>query len=306
MESVVIAVPTYRRPELLARLLRSLRHEVADTGVLLVLGDNDPDRGDAERVVDSSDLRDACEVACIPVRQPGVAEVRNALVRAATRLRPGWEWLVMLDDDGHVPPGWLTTITTAAREGGADVTAGPVLGDLPAGASRLAHNSLYAGRTRHPSGPVAMLNGAQNIVVRRRILERIGDPWFPTHLGRAGGEDHFFFRAVLDQGGTLAWCDEAPVTEPTPADRLTAGALLRRAYRSNLVGTQTDLAFHGPVLTSRRLAVDAGWLLRKTASAAVRRDRDGLAEALLGSASIAGRAAGFVRRTPPDASHTGC
>lgn len=297
---VVIGIPTYRRPELLARLLDSLKPEIDGRNVLVVVGDNDAGT-EAPQVVHASGL----DAVCVPVPRPGIAEVRNALVRAATEHRPDWEWLVMLDDDGFVTPGWFEALTSAASTNGADVTAGPVLGELPSGASLLARNSIYAGRTRHPCGRVDMLNGAQNICIRRGIADRIGDPWFPTHLAGAGGEDHFFFRAVLDQGGALAWCDDAVVVEPTDPARLVASTLLRRAFRSNVVGAQTDLAFHGRAFVARKLARGIGRTMRNTAAGVVRRDPDRLARVVIDAAALSGRAVGLVRRTPPSGSHAG-
>lgn len=295
---VVVAVPTYRRPALLARLLESLVPELEGRGVPVVVADNDAG-AEAPQVVARSGL----DAICIPVTRPGIAENRNALVREATRIRPGWRHLVMLDDDGYVTPGWFEALLGAAQEYGADVTGGPVLGELPPGASRLARNSIYAGRTRHPSGPVTGLGGAQNIVVSRRIVEAVGDPWFPPHLGRIGGEDHYFFEDVRAHGGTFAWCDEAPVVEPTPASRLSARALLTRAYRSNLISTHTALRFGTRAEVAAALARDTGWCVRKVAAGVVRRDPDRLAAATLDVASLSGRAAGLVSGRPPTRAH---
>lgn len=298
--AVVIGIPTYRRPALLARLLQSLTPEIADRDVLVIIGDNEAGTA-APAVAAESEL----DTLCVPVEAPGIPEVRNALIRTALQERPAWEHLIMLDDDGYVAPGWFDALMDGVARYHADVTAGPVLGELPPDASRLARNSIYAGRRRSTSGPVDMLNGTQNIAISRHIVEAIGDPWFPVHLGRSGGEDHFFFREVLDQGGTMAWCDEAAVTEPTPAARLRADALLRRAFRSNMVSTQTDLAFYGPVEVTRRLAADTGRFGRKVAAGVVRRDPDRLASAAIDAVSLMGRTSGFVRRTPPNSDHTG-
>lgn len=295
---VVIAIPTYRRPELLRRLLASLAPEIEGWGVLVVVGDNDAGP-DAPRIVADSGL----DAVCIPVESPGIAQVRNALIRTATSLRPTWEHMVMLDDDGFVEPGWFETLMAGVDTHDADVTGGPVLGGLPSDASILARNSIFAGRPRQSSGPASHLVGAQNIVIRRRIVDRIGDPWFPVELGRIGGEDHYFFESVVSHGGTLAWCDEAPVTEPTPAARLTARALLRRAYQSNVISSQTSLRFHPRRDVLIRLVEDTGWALRKTAAGIVLRDSDRLASAALDAAALAGRAVGIARRTPPARAH---
>ncbi|WP_312720208.1 glycosyltransferase [Mobilicoccus sp.] len=296
---VVVGIPTYRRPELLARLLASLAREVPPD-VLVVVADNDAGE-EAPEVVRASGLT----ATCVPVARPGISEVRNALVREATARRPTWQWLVMLDDDGYVTDGWFDALMRAAGRGDAEVIGGPVVGDLPPGVSLLARNSVYAGRARHASGPVGMLNGAQNILISRLIVEVVGDPWFPPHLGVAGGEDHHFFRTVLDRGGTLAWCDEAVVHEPTPPERLTTGALLRRAYRSNLVTAQTDRAIRGRTVVARSVTVGLGWLMRNTATAAVRRSPDRLAACAIDAVSLGGRTVGLLSSRTPTGGHAG-
>ncbi|WP_313565919.1 glycosyltransferase family A protein [Mobilicoccus sp.] len=296
----VIGIPTYRRPEQLARLLASLVPEIDGHDVHVIVADNDAG-AEAPAVVADSGLA----ALCVPVPEPGLSAVRNELIRTATHSRPGWTHLVMLDDDGRVRPGWFAALLEGISRYDGDVTAGPVIGELPPDASLLARNSLYAGRRRHESGPVDMLNGAQNIAVARRIVDRIGDPWFPPHLGRAGGEDHYLFRTVLELGGTLVWCDDAAVTEPTPANRLTSSAILRRAFRSNLVGSQTDLAFQGPARVARRLAVDTGWFVRKVVAGVVHRDPNRLASATIDAVCLAGRATGMIRRSTPSGGHAG-
>ncbi|WP_168583477.1 glycosyltransferase family 2 protein [Gephyromycinifex aptenodytis] len=289
----VIAIPTFRRPELLGRLLDSLRPEVEGRDVLIVIGDNDAGH-EAAAVAAASSLN----TVCIPVTERGISQVRNALIRCATQLRPQWELLLMLDDDGYVEPGWFEALVGAARTLEADVTGGPVLGSLPAQASLFARNSVYSGRERYPSGPVEALNGAQNIAISRRVVERLGDPWFPIELGSYGGEDYHFFKSVLHAGGTLAWCDEAQVTEPTPADRLRTAAIFRRAFRSNVLSARTDRQFHGSAAVARRVLGGVGITTRNVAAGLVRRDADRLARSALDTACLAGQLNGLAGRLP--------
>ena len=293
-DSIVIAIPTYRRPEQLAELLESLLPQVLPTHVQVVIGDNDCG-ADAPKVVSRFRER-GLAIAYVPVPEPGISEVRNSLIREATRAFPRWRLLVMLDDDGTVLPGWFDALVQGAKRYDADVAAGPVLGELPPGASLLARNSVYAGRSRYASGPVAMLNGAQNIALSRRICDALADPWFEVALGLSGGEDYHFFRRVIALGGRLVWCDEARVVEPTPAERLRWRALLRRSFRSNAIAARTDIEFLGREKVWRDLRHGIPAVARDAAAGLLRRDPDRIARAGLHVVALTGRATG-LRRT---------
>ncbi|MDO5712475.1 MAG: hypothetical protein Q4P32_12150, partial [Micrococcales bacterium] len=195
-----------------------------------------------------------------------------------------------------VLPGWFDALVQGAKRYDADVAAGPVLGELPPGASLLARNSVYAGRSRYASGPVAMLNGAQNIALSRRICDALADPWFEVALGLSGGEDYHFFRRVIALGGRLVWCDEASVVEPTPAERLRWRALLRRSFRSNAIAARTDIEFLGREKVWRDLRHGIPAVARDAAAGLLRRDPDRIARAGLHVVALTGRATG-LRRT---------
>lgn len=290
---IVIGIPTFRRPAPLAALLESLLPQVPPSRALIIVGDNDSGT-DAPRVVEAFRVR-GLPVRCVPVPERGISQVRNELIRAATRACPQWRLLLMLDDDGVVLPGWFDALVDGADRLATDVVGGPVLGELPTGASLLARNSVYAGRTRHPTGPVPMLNGAQNIAVTRAICDALTDPWFDVTRGISGGEDYHFFRRILAHGGSLGWCDEAQVVEPTPLDRLRWRPLLRRTFTSNVLAARTDVELVGRSKVWNDLRHGAPQVARDTAAGVLRRDPDRIAKAALRVVALAGRAGGLVR-----------
>ena len=295
---VVIGIPTFRRPEMLAKLLTSLRPEIEGREVVVIVADNDP--GPITEHV----LAETCvEAFYVPVHEPGISAVRNAIIRTALGFEAPWEWLIMLDDDGYVESGWLDSLIDGAERFDADVAGGRVEGSLPGDASLLARNSMFAGRPRHPDGLVEMLNGAQNIAIARRLIERLEDPWFSPELGLTGGEDHYFFRSLRAEGARLAWCDAAVVVEPTPAERLRASAILRRAFRSNLITAQNDVEILGRAAVAE--GVRRGWRItaRNFVASLVRRDFARLIRTGLDVVGLAGRMTGIRRSGRPTKSH---
>lgn len=301
---LVIGIPTFKRPRQLATLLDSLAAELKvsrrarEGGVKVIVADNASDAATGKIVREH--LRGVPHTV-VGVATPGISAVRNALVRTAGRECPDWRWLVMVDDDGVILSPWLDPLLDAGERFDADVVGGPVVGDLPSGASRLARNSLFASLPRFPTGRVAMLNGAQNLAIRRRIAERVGDPWFRLELGLSGGEDYEFFRRCVAEGAVLAWCDEAPMLEPTPAERLETAALVKRIFRANAVAAGIDHEYDGAVPGWRKVALWCTYPVRIAGKGVLTGDVDRLYTAVLRTVSVAGRAAGLVRCSTAEA-----
>lgn len=295
---VAIGIPTYKRPLMLARLLDSLRPEVEGRDVQVIVADNAPGP-ETPRVIEAH----LSAALYVRVPEPGISQVRNAIIRTALRTARPWDWLAMIDDDGRAEPGWLEALIEGARRFDADVASGPVLRDLPAGVSLVARNSMFAGRPRHDDGPVSVLHGAQNMALSRRILTALDDPWFDPALGVIGGEDHHFYRRLQAAGAKLVWCDAAQVTEATPPDRLTTAAILRRAFRSNAIAARSDAQFLGGAEVLRQVGVGLGRNARNIAAGVARRDADRLARAGVSLVSLSGRVGGLVSRRQPTKRH---
>ena len=295
---VVIGIPTFRRPDLLAILLTSLRPEIEGRDARVIVADNDPGPA-TPRVIEEN-----CPSATyVPVDERGISQVRNAIIRTALALEEPWEWLIMLDDDGYVHLGWLAGFVEAARRFDADAASGPVLRDLPPDASILARNSMFAERPRRPDGPIPTISGAQNLALARQIVERMEPPWFDPELGLIGGEDHHFFRRLEQMGATFVWCDSAEVTETTSAERLTTRAILSRAFRSNLIAAQSDVRFLGRGVVLRGIGAGLRRTARNTAAAVTRRDADRLAKSGLSLVSLGGRTGGLLTHKRPTREH---
>ena len=103
MNPVTVLIPTLRRPDSLARALRSVfvQDGLGEIAAEIVVVDNSPE-GSALGTVDM--LRGASAVPLIYVHEPrpGVATARNAgLARSAA------PYVAFLDDDEEAPSRWL-------------------------------------------------------------------------------------------------------------------------------------------------------------------------------------------------------
>ncbi|MDY0958877.1 glycosyltransferase [Sphingomonas sp. CFBP8993] len=228
MKSIVIGIPTFNRQMLLTKLLDSLADEIRSEPAVLRVIVADNECSDRTRAIVTG--RHDMPTHYVPVPERGLSHVRNAIIGAACQQVPDWDWLVMLDDDGTVTPGWLQALVGCGERFRADLVGGPVDGMVPDDAPVLAQVSHFAGRESHPTGPIDRLQTTQNLAISRRIEGLLGFPLFDIRFNGSGGEDYDLFRRTQHAGGKLVWCDEALVLEPTPAERLTNHALLSRAY----------------------------------------------------------------------------
>lgn len=289
----LVCIPTHRRPEGLARLLDSLTPELAGSGARVIVADNDCGT-EASVVVARWAEEVELEAECLPVPEPGVSAVRNALVRAALLAGPQWRWVAMLDDDSYVTPGWYDAMVLTAESADAAVVGGPVLGELPPGAGLVARGSLYAGRPRFPTGPVSMLNGTNNLFVARSVLAELTPPWFDPQWGRTSGEDRDFFKRLQAEGHRMAWCDVAVVVEPTPADRLTARAIFSRSFHNGVHGAQIDARYDGRRAVAGRSATKLAEASARLGKAIVLGRREKAARAAIEGVHNLGRVAGLT------------
>ncbi|MYN29092.1 glycosyltransferase family 2 protein [Duganella levis] len=289
---LVIGIPTFRRPAQLRALLDSLLSELQEHPALVIVADNECGK-DAPQVIEQFKLSWP-SVRCIPVAARGVTQVRNTLIAQAGQEAPGWRWLIMLDDDGLATPGWLGRLLATGEQYQAHLVGGPVQGELPSGSGWLARNSVFAARGRWATGLVSTLNTTQNLAISRRVLALVPTPLFRNEYGASGGEDYDLFRRVAHAGGRFAWCDEAIIMEPAPADRLTVSALLYRYHSTGMYMAVIDRSYDG--------AKQVGWLAVKgllgtcarLAFAAVTLRTNAAAHLILMTAHYLGRFAGLL------------
>jgi len=259
---------------------------------LVIVADNDCGQ-DAPRVVAEFAARWS-QAVCVPVPERGVAQVRNTLVREAGLRCPDWQWLLMLDDDGIATPGWLGRLVSAGIALKADLVGGPVEGVLPDHVGALARNSVFASRRRWKTGLVPLLNTTQNLGIARSTLALTGEPLFRQEYGASGGEDYDLFRRVARAGGKLAWCDEAVINEPAPADRLTPRALLYRYASTGVYMSLIDRSYDGKHAAWKHGIRGLVGSVLAVLGGLARFDVDRTARGLLMSAHMAGRISGLL------------
>jgi GT2 family glycosyltransferase len=235
----VICVPTFRRPQMLERTLRSLAEQKTSIPFAVVVVENDAvgrdGRAAAMRFLQNSTLRGDVEVE---PEQGNVHAINRAFASALARHEQA-RYFLMIDDDEIAAPDWLERMVRAARDHDCDIVGGPVLPVF--GYAPDAHR-------RHPvfqpayaaSGPVAMIYGSGNCLITRAAFERLGTPYFDPRFNFLGGGDTEFFTRARQAGLRFFWAQEAVVKEIVGSERVTPLWILKRGLRIGAINYQIE------------------------------------------------------------------
>lgn len=219
-ESVVICIPTFKRPKMLKRLLDAIALLRTDATISVLVADNDA-ASHAGFDLCHSLTSYPWPLTAVIAEKRGIAQVRNTLIEHA--LKTEAKFIAMIDDDEWPESQWIDQFLITARTTKADVLQGSILfgyGDAADG-----HGDI-----RRATGPIAMLQGAGNLLIRRTVLDEMQAPWFDPAFALSGGEDRDFFVRLEKAGKRFAWSDEARAHGDVPETRANLGWLLRRAY----------------------------------------------------------------------------
>ncbi|WP_019962129.1 glycosyltransferase family 2 protein [Woodsholea maritima] len=221
---ITVLIPTYKRPDSLARALKSVFAQSRPPDEILVV-DNAPGSG-VRAVIAALESRRTAPVRYVAEPNPGVANVRNVGFREAQG-----DMIAMLDDDETASPTWLETLIQTRMALDTPVVFGPVRPQSeakgPVRAALLAR--LYARLGSESDTIIAKPHGCGNSLIDRRALSLSDTPFDPA-TNEIGGEDDLFFQDVLAQGITLGWSAKADVIEHVEHNRADWRYMMARSF----------------------------------------------------------------------------
>lgn len=237
-QTVSLCIPTYRRPGRLEEMLADIAAQTRLPDEIVVV-DNDA-AGTARDVVAAFAQRHQGRIAVQYAIQP---EKNIALTRNMTLDLAAGPWLGFIDDDERAPATWLEALLDCARTSGADGVLAPVVPIVPADAPEWIRRGRLYESPRMPTGSVVPINVVRigNALLHRSMLN-LDDRAFDPAFGVTGGSDSELLMRLVQKGARLVWCDEAAVSEPVEAKRLSLQWILRRALRGGQDYTRHFLA----------------------------------------------------------------
>jgi GT2 family glycosyltransferase len=192
-------------------------------------------------------------LTAVIAKERGIAQVRNTLVEEALK-DPAMQFIAMIDDDEWPEQDWLDQFIAVQRQTGAEMLQGSILFDHAAPETTKKSGPAPVPDIRRATGPVAMLQGAGNLLIARTLLEETPRPWFDPAFALTGGEDQEFFTRLAKAGRRFAWADEARAHGDVPEARRDLNWVLARSYSSGNSDMRVLLKHEG----------GAGMLLRES------------------------------------------
>ena len=216
MVDVLIAIPSFRRPKSLERLLRGIEKLNTRANVAVLVADNDAERREAVQTCDAVRTRGyRWPIEAIVVRERGIANVRNALVGHALRLHDR-EFIAMLDDDEEPDTKWLDELLRVQAETGADALNGSTKRVFENDPGAWAVHCDGVSDVFAPTGNIGIIEGTGNFLARRTLFAGMPAPWFDT--------DRTTAPTYRPAAGSRPWRDavRSPPRRPPAARRQTA------------------------------------------------------------------------------------
>jgi succinoglycan biosynthesis protein ExoM len=224
-DHISVCVCTFKRAELLSKLVSGLQDQVTDGLFVysIVVVDNDY-MGSAEHTIEDLRRRSSIPVSyCIEPEQ-NIALARNKAVANASG-----EFIALIDDDEVPDPNWLINLYKCCHEFNSDGALGPVVPSYEVQPPKWVVRGRFYERPSHRTGDVLHWTNTRtgNVMFRRGVFNG-GKNQFRREFG-SGGEDRDFFRRMIARGFRFVWCAEAPVHEAVTAERCTRSFMVRRA-----------------------------------------------------------------------------
>jgi GT2 family glycosyltransferase len=261
MRDAVICIPTFKRPQSLARLLAAIAALETRADIAVLVADNDAQTHAGFNLANAMAPGFRFPLRAVIAHKRGIAQVRNTLIAEA--LKDETRFVAMIDDDEWPDTNWIDGFLRVAEQTGAGVLQGSILFNHPAQADIV-----------RASGPTDMLQGAGNLLIARTVLDAMTQPWFDPAFALGGGEDHDFFVRLRAAGVPLAWADTARCFGEVPETRAKLSWMLARAYSignsdmwvvlKHRPGWKSRLAELAKIAAALLLAVPAALLLAAT------------------------------------------
>lgn len=239
----VICVCTFRRPDSLTALLRSLAKSqtVPDADISLIVIDNDTEAKLAPLVETlAGELR--WPVRYVHEPEAGISPARNRAIEEAGQSG----YMLFVDDDETVAIDWLPELVSAVRKTKATFVQGPVVMTVEDRGDEWFLESVFFKQKTFEDGTPRHESWTNNVAIDLAFLHRTGCR-FEHALRFEGGEDTLFFQDIIRAGGNGIYAAKAKVFEVQPKDRLTWSWALNRQYRYGVTRANTALMRSGRV-----------------------------------------------------------
>ena len=222
---VTVIIPTYKRPEGLARALSSILSQgPCGRLVEILITDNDPE-GSARAYIEHMAQTVSVPLLYIHAPQPGVSNARNAAMAKARGRYIAW-----LDDDQEAGADWIKSYLLAAERYDAALVFCPSPAEVEGcGKDNAFLIEFFSRSGAAENGVISEFHGCGNSFMDLKKC-KLPSPIFDPKANESGGEDDILFTYIQAQNVVTAWTKDSYVTEYVPAWRATANYVRKRSF----------------------------------------------------------------------------
>jgi succinoglycan biosynthesis protein ExoM len=230
MNNIAICIPTFKRPEMLKKLVLSIIGCNLDESLIgeinIIIVDNDAIKSAESTVNELKEKYGAgLNINYSSYTVQGLSNVRNELLKIGLKQNP--DFLVFVDDDEYVSPDWLNELVGSILLNNGDMTMGPINSVVSKNVPE--YISCWIDRADYYNNARLNFIRTGNLIIRvKSLLER--NIWFDPRFNKTGGEDSYFGQQMIKKGATIYWASKAIVFETVPDNRATIKWLFTRYY----------------------------------------------------------------------------
>jgi glycosyltransferase involved in cell wall biosynthesis len=231
MNNIIICIPTYKRPEMLKKLIQSIANcnlnRTLIKNINIIVVDNDVDKT-AELVIKelSNIFNHTFKIYYSSFSAKGISNVRNELIKKASFFNP--DFIVFIDDDEFVTSEWLNELVKTIISNNSDAARGPVIAMFEKSVTQ----SISCCFKRESYSNNISINSLTtgNLILKFKSLKEY-DVWFDSRFNVIGSGDSYFGNQILKKGAKIVWAENAITYETIPEKRASLGWLIKRVYR---------------------------------------------------------------------------
>lgn len=238
MKKISCCINTYKRPELLKKLLISLINQKLDDDITfeIIVVDNDPIKL-GESVVKEILRSTNFQIRYFTQPEKNIALTRNVAVHQAK-----YEYICFIDDDEYADPLWMSNLINCLLKYNADAVFGSVLPYFSEETPSWIKEIQFFYKLSAPTGEFPKFVRTSNCIAKTNILKSIDGP-FDLNYGLTGGSDTHLFTTLLQKGVKYVSCTEAIVYDFVPPDRANLKWLIQRSFRTGNSYTRRVIEF---------------------------------------------------------------
>jgi GT2 family glycosyltransferase len=236
----IVVVPTFRRPAMLRDTLASLAAQQTAVPFAILVVENDAEGLAGQDAAFDVIARNKLNAVTIVERKQGNVHAINAGFAAALERFPSARYFLMIDDDEIASPFWLDRMVGAAEASHAGIVGGPVNPEFDGTLTNGMRSHPVFWPISAPTGPLPMIYGSGNCLIRRAVFDQLGAPAFDVAFNFLGGGDTDFFTRARNVGVAFFWQADALITERVPETRTRPGWVFKRGLRIGAINRRID------------------------------------------------------------------